>query len=189
MSEEINYGKNNKRIIFTDTDHRHAQLTLKLKDDGMTQAKFFRSIITGYLSDDDRIRSYVVDSGDLSKYKKQRNWKTGNSRFGFIRGSSRQYLRSNIGGVSGIMRGDGLLPCSRECLKKKKKCPQVQCKHFIHYEDEYNCSLISIHKNGRMTLREVGDRLRISFARVKQIESAALKKIKNTDLFSFKDMG
>ena len=42
MSEDINYGKNNKRIIFTDTDHRHAQLTLKLKDDGMTQAKFFR---------------------------------------------------------------------------------------------------------------------------------------------------
>ena len=41
----------------------------------MTQAKFFRSIITGYLSDDDRIRSYVVDSGDLSKYKKQRNIK------------------------------------------------------------------------------------------------------------------
>ena len=75
MSEDISYGKNNKRIIFTDTDHRHAQLTLKLKDDGMTQAKFFRAIITGYLSDDDRIRSYVVDTGDLSKEKKQRNIK------------------------------------------------------------------------------------------------------------------
>lgn len=87
------------------------------------------------------------------------------------------------------MRGDGLLQCSRECLKKEKVCSRIQCKHFIDYKDEYNCSLISIHKNGRMTLREVGDRLRISFARVKQIESAALKKIKNTDLFSFKDMG
>ena len=75
MSENINYGKNNKRIIFTDTDHRHAQLTLKLKDDGMTQAKFFRSIITGYLSDDDRIRSYVIDSSSLSKNKKQKNTK------------------------------------------------------------------------------------------------------------------
>ena len=40
--EDINYGKNNKRIIFTDTDHRHAQLILKLKTDGLTQAKFFR---------------------------------------------------------------------------------------------------------------------------------------------------
>ncbi len=87
------------------------------------------------------------------------------------------------------MKSDGLLPCSRECLKKKKKCVQIECKYFINYKEEYNCSLISIHENGRMTLREVGDRLRISFARVKQIESAALKKIKNTDLFSFKDMG
>ena len=75
MSTDINYGKNNKRIIFTDTDHRHVQLALKLKDDGMTQAKFFRAIITGYLSDDDRIRSYVVDSGNLSKEKKRRNVK------------------------------------------------------------------------------------------------------------------
>jgi DNA-directed RNA polymerase sigma subunit (sigma70/sigma32) len=87
------------------------------------------------------------------------------------------------------MRGDGLLQCSRICLKKKKRCSKVGCKHFIDYKEEYNCSLISIHKNGRMTLREVGDRLRISFARVKQIESAALKKIKNTDLFYFKDLG
>tara|TARA_B100000212_G_scaffold323744_1_gene284067 strand:- start:159 stop:422 length:264 start_codon:yes stop_codon:yes gene_type:complete len=87
------------------------------------------------------------------------------------------------------MRGDGLLNCSRQCLKKEKSCSEVECKHFIEYPEEFNCSLISIHKNGRMTLREVGDRLRISFARVKQIESRALQKIKNTDLFSFKDMG
>lgn len=87
------------------------------------------------------------------------------------------------------MRGNGLLQCSLTCLKKKRKCSKTECKHFIDYKDEYNCSLISIHKNGRMTLREVGDRLRISFARVKQIESGALKKIKNSALFSFKDLG
>ena len=87
------------------------------------------------------------------------------------------------------MRGDGLLQCSRNCMNTGKKCRKVQCKYYIDYGSEYNCSLISIHKNGRMTLREIGERLKISFARVKQIESAALKKIKNTDLFSFKDMG
>jgi hypothetical protein len=75
MSDEIDYGKNNKRIIFTDTDHRHAQLTLKLKNDGMTQAKFFRSIISGYLNDDERIRDYVVENGNLSIKKKQQNIK------------------------------------------------------------------------------------------------------------------
>tara|TARA_R110002012_G_scaffold276183_2_gene463061 strand:- start:127 stop:390 length:264 start_codon:yes stop_codon:yes gene_type:complete len=87
------------------------------------------------------------------------------------------------------MKGDGLLKCSRICMKKKKTCCKTECKYFIDYKDEYNCSLISVYKNGRMTLREVGDRLHISFARVKQIESSALKKIKNTDLFYFKDMG
>jgi len=75
MGDNIEYGKNSKRIIFTDTDHRHAQLSLKLKDDGMTQAKFFRTLITGYLSDDEGIRDYIVNAGDLSKQRKQRNTK------------------------------------------------------------------------------------------------------------------
>jgi len=75
MGDNIEYGKNSKRIIFTDTDHRHAQLSLKLKDDGMTQAKFFRTLITGYLSDDEGIRDYIVNAGDLSKQRKQRNIK------------------------------------------------------------------------------------------------------------------
>lgn len=86
------------------------------------------------------------------------------------------------------MKKDGLLQCSRDCIRHQKKCSNIACKHFINYKDEYNCCLISINRNGRMTLREIGDRLKISFARVKQIESAALKKIKNSDLFSFKDM-
>jgi len=75
MGDNIEYGKNSKRIIFTDTDHRHAQLSLKLKDDGLTQAKFFRTLITGYLSDDEGIRDYIVNAGDLSKQRKQRNIK------------------------------------------------------------------------------------------------------------------
>jgi len=75
VSDEINYGKNDKRIIFTDTDHRHAQLSAKLKNDGMTQAKFFRSLVTGYLSDDERIRSFIIDNGTLSKEKKLRSAK------------------------------------------------------------------------------------------------------------------
>jgi DNA-directed RNA polymerase sigma subunit (sigma70/sigma32) len=49
---------------------------------------------------------------------------------------------------------------------------------WIDYEDEMNCSLISIYQNGPMTLRQVGERLGISFARVKQIEESALIKLK-----------
>ena len=80
---------------------------------------------------------------------------------------------------------DGLLPCSRECLKNKKNCDSSDCRHHIDFKDEYNCTLIAVYENGAMTLREIGDRLGISFARVKQIESIALKKIKNSSLNSF----
>tara|TARA_R100001082_G_C4321558_1_gene141360 strand:- start:439 stop:657 length:219 start_codon:yes stop_codon:yes gene_type:complete len=70
-------------------------------------------------------------------------------------------------------------------MQKRKNCDVRDCRHFIEYKKEYNCALIAIYENGPMTLREIGDRLGISFARVKQIESAALKKIKNSSLNSF----
>ena len=73
--EDINYGKNNKRIIFTDTDHRHSQLILKLKTDGLTQAKFFRCLISGYLADDRRLRDFIIENSDMSKAKKKDNRK------------------------------------------------------------------------------------------------------------------
>lgn len=82
------------------------------------------------------------------------------------------------------MNYDGLRQCSRECLKKKKKCKEKECRMHINFEEDYNCSLISIYENGSMTLRQIGDRLGISFARVKQIETVALKKIKDSSLFS-----
>tara|TARA_R110002124_G_scaffold246621_1_gene411715 strand:- start:341 stop:598 length:258 start_codon:yes stop_codon:yes gene_type:complete len=83
------------------------------------------------------------------------------------------------------MKKDGLLNCSRECMKKEKSCKKNDCKYFIEYEQEYNCCLVSVYENGPMTLREIGDRIGVSFARIKQIESAALKKIKNSPLNSF----
>ena len=73
---------------------------------------------------------------------------------------------------------DGLRACSRRCLQDKKECAEAECRLFIDYKEEFNCCLISIRENGDMTLREIGDRLGISFARVKQIESAALIKMK-----------
>ena len=73
---------------------------------------------------------------------------------------------------------DGLLPCTRMCMQKKKNCQQRDCRKWIDFSIDYNCCLVSVYENGNMTLREVADRLGVSFARVKQIESAALKKIK-----------
>jgi hypothetical protein len=64
---EINYGKLNKKVVFTDNDHRHAQLLIKLRTDGLTQASFFRSVVSAYIEEDvdflkfiDRIKTQSI---------------------------------------------------------------------------------------------------------------------------------
>jgi|TARA_R110000823_G_scaffold240547_4_gene365470 hypothetical protein len=73
---------------------------------------------------------------------------------------------------------DGLLECAKFCLKNKECCEAHTCKHHIDYEKEFNCSLISICENGAMSLREVAERMGLSFARIKQIETKALLKVR-----------
>ncbi len=68
--------------------------------------------------------------------------------------------------------------CAQECKKKQKPCQQSECSHWISYEQESNCSLVSIEENGPMTLVQIGERLGISFVRVAQIEKAAMNKMK-----------
>ena len=51
--ENANYGKNTKKIVFLDTDHRHAQLILRLRHHGLTQSDFFRALISGYIEGDE----------------------------------------------------------------------------------------------------------------------------------------
>jgi len=74
-SYAINYGKLTKRIVFTENDHRHAQLIIKLKHLGITQAAFFRHIISGLINDDDRITEYVNEISSRSKLKKLKSQK------------------------------------------------------------------------------------------------------------------
>jgi len=83
---------------------------------------------------------------------------------------------------------DGLLECSRTYMQRGIPCRHKECRLWIDHKDEQNCTLISIYKNGRMTLRQIAERLGISFARVKQIETQALEKLKkrctnNSSLF------
>ena len=54
------YGKTNKKILFYDTDKRHAELKIKLEYDGLGQSEFFRALVTGYLSEDDDIIDYIT---------------------------------------------------------------------------------------------------------------------------------
>tara|TARA_B100000900_G_C20576174_1_gene715413 strand:- start:776 stop:1105 length:330 start_codon:yes stop_codon:yes gene_type:complete len=73
VSSESNYGKKDKRIVFTDTDHRHAQLLVRLRTDGMKQSQFFRSLITGYIEQDERLVSFFDDIKDQSLKKKSKS--------------------------------------------------------------------------------------------------------------------
>jgi len=82
------------------------------------------------------------------------------------------------------MNKDGLRSCSRKCRELEIECPVKDCRLWIDFKSEYNCSLISIYENGPMTLRQIAERSGISFARVKQIETKAIIKIKNTKILS-----
>ena len=53
------YGKTGKKIIFYDTDKRHADLKIRLHYDGLTQSAFFRAIVTGYINQDENILKFI----------------------------------------------------------------------------------------------------------------------------------
>ena len=75
------------------------------------------------------------------------------------------------------MNKKDLLVCAQQCLKDMERCGASGCKFHIDYEEEFNCSLISIYKNGPMSLREIAKREGLSFARIKQIQDKALIKL------------
>ena len=74
---------------------------------------------------------------------------------------------------------DGLTECARKC-KDGKRCKVKDCRMWIDYKDDKNCTLIAIYNNDQkpMTLRQIADRLHFSFARVKQIETLSFSKLK-----------
>ena len=71
IDNQVDYGKLNKRIVFTENDHRHVKFLLKLKSIGMTQSKFFRLIITGIIEDNKALYQYIHEYSDVSLKKKQ----------------------------------------------------------------------------------------------------------------------
>ena len=72
---------------------------------------------------------------------------------------------------------DGLLKCSRHCMDENIECENKECRLWIDYKKDSNCTLVAVKKQKTMTLREVADRLGVSFVRVKQIQDVAHKKM------------
>ena len=70
---EVDYGKLNKRVVFTENEHRHAKLVLKLKHDGFKQSQFFRAVITAYINDDPLFQQFVDEVKDQSPRLKRKS--------------------------------------------------------------------------------------------------------------------
>ena len=61
----MNYGDYEKKIVFGDTDKRHADLRIRLHVDELKQGEFFRAIVSGYIDQDEDLLKF------LDKYKSQ----------------------------------------------------------------------------------------------------------------------
>ena len=64
-----------KRVVFSDTAIRHAQLRIRLDYDGFTQSEFFRCLVTGYLNKDKNLIQYIEGYKNHNRTQSKRNQK------------------------------------------------------------------------------------------------------------------
>ena len=77
--------------------------------------------------------------------------------------------------------------CKIGVVLSNKPCEECKCRQWLDYKEDLNCTLIAVDKHGPLNLRQIGERLGISFVRVKQLQDTAIAKIaaKNTRLRDF----
>ncbi len=64
-------------------------------------------------------------------------------------------------------------------------CDQSGCRNFINFEEDLNCAVVCARKNENgLSLREVAERMAVSFPRISQIEHGAFKKLKAAGVFN-----
>jgi len=64
-----------KRVVFQENTDQHARLINRLRYDDLTQADFFRLMISGYIRGDERILNYLDESKTQSKARKLKSRK------------------------------------------------------------------------------------------------------------------
>jgi len=74
--------------------------------------------------------------------------------------------------------------CAKECISNKKKCERANCRLWVDYKKDLNCTLIAVHNNkGPMSLEETSKRFGLSIVRIKQIQDKAVQKLKKNTPF------
>jgi DNA-directed RNA polymerase sigma subunit (sigma70/sigma32) len=63
-------------------------------------------------------------------------------------------------------------------------CDKKECRNWMDFKDDLNCAVVCARKNENgLSLREVADRMGVSFPRISQIEHAAFNKLKAIGVF------
>lgn len=77
-----------------------------------------------------------------------------------------------------MITGSEYKSCTSACKGLEVSCPNEDCRMWIDYEEDLNCTNIAVERHGDMTLREIAKREGVSFVRIKQIEDAAKVKLR-----------
>jgi hypothetical protein len=63
----MSYGVNSKKIMFYDTDKRHAELKIRLQHDDLKQSEFFRAVVTAYIEKNELLLAYIDEYKSKNK--------------------------------------------------------------------------------------------------------------------------
>jgi hypothetical protein len=74
------------------------------------------------------------------------------------------------------------MKCFKVCKEKSVACPIHDCRYWVEHQQSYNCTFGVIENaNGPLTLEKVGEILNLTAARISQIQTEAIKKIKKSN--------
>lgn len=71
------------------------------------------------------------------------------------------------------------MKCFEICQTDNKKCQEKECRLWVDFPEDLNCTLICINKHKKLNIQQIAERLHISMTRVSQITKEALGKLES----------